>query len=1051
MRNWEEARLWTELLGREDVAGHDARLALETAMPDAVRVLGQAATSPTDFTLHDDEHAFRVSQLMANLIGDDGLGHLSSYELALLLFAAYLHDIGMTPERGLVAGLYTFLLTNEHGDLSHEDVGGFQRWLDQHGRGLVPPLLDGEDRLAALSNASRLVTGYCRERHAEWSVLWMASHLRDLPMGNYGGWLGDLQALCLSHNQGRSELLAPALDPRLVSAGTIVNLRYLACVLRVADVMDVDPERTPRVVFRQRTVSPQSAIFWHKDHEIVLEPAHDKVLATARPTSAMLHRAVISTVDDLDAELRLCRDLTERKSFSNCPGCEDLPHRWHWPAAATRDIEPRDNLYVYVDGDFRPDTDRILDLLGGVALYQTPFAAVRELLQNASDAVAERIAWMRLNWDDPNDEDRLASARSLNLIELSLSERDGHYWLECLDTGVGMTKGVITEQLLVSGSSYGSAVMELKRRCAEAGFALQRTGRFGIGVLSYFMLGDEVRLKTQRDPETGVSEGVGWEFISEGRESFGELRRLPPGASGTTVSLRLREDTIKGGAERWSQELLDYLADVLVEVPCSMRVRTDGGTRNIAPGWVRSDTALREVATRSLAGPQVDPLSQTAFRSDRQRAQEIERTAALEADRAEISAAMSLDITEGSLPGDLGSYRIAIPYFELPGGACFAYLRVLDEDECPQIQPIIETDGWRLENTILAGWNGMSVAVDVPIRTEDYAGILEVDFSGDAAGDLEVSRNKLALSESGYAALQDAWSALKARHYALVAGWEGSRYDSLSRAIAGASIASVGGCRWLTEQDGLSRWAPVSLPAVAESDFGFGGRVLRDPRWSGVELNVVRALILAGAGLVAWWPRTNGPERMLFTARGTDGFLSLWTTDRDGEPSHPVGATSQFPPGCQELLLWERGYGPGAVKVWNSENAAAFLATTDALSWCEAAMSDATELLRAGRDALTDRSRAAAWLCFQAANPDFLALEALGDTEPDLLPALLAAVYGPITTAQLPRMIKLGSYTSFCLSGNQIELLESPDTDLRPLFPDADFDDDDWSIDLPPG
>jgi hypothetical protein len=44
-----------------------------------------------------------------------------------------------------------------------------------------------------------------------------------------------------------------------------------------------------------------------------------------------------------------------------------------------------------------------LELLAGTQLYGTPLAAIRELLQNAFDAVGERIARERLSQPDPVD------------------------------------------------------------------------------------------------------------------------------------------------------------------------------------------------------------------------------------------------------------------------------------------------------------------------------------------------------------------------------------------------------------------------------------------------------------------------------------------------------------------------------------------------------------------------------------------------------------------------------------------------------------------------
>ena len=42
-----------------------------------------------------------------------------------------------------------------------------------------------------------------------------------------------------------------------------------------------------------------------------------------------------------------------------------------------------------------------------------------------------------------------------------------------------------------------------ERRCNEHGFSSERTGQFGIGVLSYFMLADRLELRIERVPAAG--------------------------------------------------------------------------------------------------------------------------------------------------------------------------------------------------------------------------------------------------------------------------------------------------------------------------------------------------------------------------------------------------------------------------------------------------------------------------------------------------------------------------------------------------------------------
>jgi len=191
----------------------------------------------------------------------------------------------------------------------------------------------------------------------------------------------------------------------------------------------------------------------------------------------------------------------------------ELPHRWDLEPLVLRTIQPKDEngrpAYDYIDGAFRPDTGKLLALLGRTELYGSPLAAVRELLQNAFDAVNERLARERLDLPHPLDPDALEALRATHRVTIKIEERDNRVYLVCADNGVGMNKSVIRDYLLVSGRRRRPEVSALARRCREKGFSLERSGQFGIGVLSYFMLADQVVLRTWHNEGEGAEAVVG--------------------------------------------------------------------------------------------------------------------------------------------------------------------------------------------------------------------------------------------------------------------------------------------------------------------------------------------------------------------------------------------------------------------------------------------------------------------------------------------------------------------------------------------------------------
>ncbi|MEU3018429.1 hypothetical protein ABZ635_13650 [Nocardiopsis sp. NPDC007018] len=193
---------------------------------------------------------------------------------------------------------------------------------------------------------------------------------------------------------------------------------------------------------------------------------------------------------------------------------------------------------------FRIDERRARELLTGEQLYKNKDLAIRELYQNALDACRYRRA--RTEYLDRTSLADYAYEGAIEFVQGV--DEDGRPYVDCSDDGVGMGE----EELRGVFSHAGSRFAE------ESGFLLERerwaredppirlypNSRFGIGVLSYFMLADEIRVTTCRMGADGVL-GSELEAAIHGPGHLfrvvrtGRKRRTP----GTTVRLYLRPDT----------------------------------------------------------------------------------------------------------------------------------------------------------------------------------------------------------------------------------------------------------------------------------------------------------------------------------------------------------------------------------------------------------------------------------------------------------------------------------------------------------------------------
>ncbi|MBF9067129.1 HSP90 family protein [Streptacidiphilus fuscans] len=169
---------------------------------------------------------------------------------------------------------------------------------------------------------------------------------------------------------------------------------------------------------------------------------------------------------------------------------------------------------------FQVDLRGLVDLLSH-HLYSSPRVYLRELMQNAVDAITARRVL-----------DGSAPAR----ITIRTGLSGGGISVE--DSGVGLTESDVHSFLATIGrSSKRNANGDLDLTAARGDFI----GQFGIGLLACFVVADEITVVTRSAKEPGAP-AVEWRGRSDGTYS---IRTLPAGAvaqPGTTVTLTPRAD-----------------------------------------------------------------------------------------------------------------------------------------------------------------------------------------------------------------------------------------------------------------------------------------------------------------------------------------------------------------------------------------------------------------------------------------------------------------------------------------------------------------------------
>ncbi|OBR65928.1 HSP90 family protein [Paenibacillus oryzae] len=222
---------------------------------------------------------------------------------------------------------------------------------------------------------------------------------------------------------------------------------------------------------------------------------------------------------------------------------------------------------------FQVNLGGMIDILSN-HLYSSPKVYLRELLQNAVDAVTAR-----------RENEPLAEGS----IKIDVTGAGGPATLTIQDNGIGLTEENIHEFLAVIGQSS-------KRSGDLLAQPTSFIGRFGIGLLSCFMVSDEIVVLTQ-SAKGGPS--LEWRGKPDGTYSIRKLdTELTPG---TRVFLRCKP----GSEAYFEQEFLEssiYYYGALLPYPITLQ--TEQGFKQIneaLPIWIKHPDMARSHKAEVLA------------------------------------------------------------------------------------------------------------------------------------------------------------------------------------------------------------------------------------------------------------------------------------------------------------------------------------------------------------------------------------------------------------------------------------------------------------------
>jgi len=320
---------------------------------------------------------------------------------------------------------------------------------------------------------------------------------------------------------------------------------YPMALLRVADYLQIDGQRAPSVLLQLRNPqSPISVQEWAKHRAVkYVGPANDprgKVVTVSPEVSLSVYLQLRELLAGLQAEMdHSTAVLDEAYGTLSGLGLDQLTLAIRRVYSNLHSPAFRHSLpYVPDQTGFTADPN-LLTLLVQPLYGNNPGVGVRELMQNAVDAVRELEAWCNAHHVGKDSLD-LPKQEADVLIDF-IKHDDGSWFLRVQDRGIGMTSDTIQNYFLRAGASFRRSVEWEKEFLDDKGHSrVLRSGRFGIGAFAVFLLGSSFKLRTRH---AGADKSMGYTIKASASSQLIEIRRTDDLHVGTTIEVEVSSES----------------------------------------------------------------------------------------------------------------------------------------------------------------------------------------------------------------------------------------------------------------------------------------------------------------------------------------------------------------------------------------------------------------------------------------------------------------------------------------------------------------------------
>jgi Histidine kinase-, DNA gyrase B-, and HSP90-like ATPase len=470
-------------------------------VPDA---LNSVSNLFPHYSLHDESHSITIINNIVRVLGKENIAKLSAIDIWLILEAAYCHDIGMVvPSKKLSETINAKEFIHFFRELIQDTKHSLNEFAIKFE--IVNNEIRFKDTLFSLEQndgVKFILAEFFRRKHSERSKEIIIDPLKELKLVSPRGVIPPridkiLSNICSCHTKDFSDVMNLSFCEVGIDTEN-AHPRFVACLLRIGDLLDLDNNRFSEVMLQTLTKVPKDTLI-HKEKHLSIESFrvdNDVIEITASCKDYDVATATQHWFDFIDTEIS-----NQMKNWNKIVPSKDLGS-----LPTIGNLTLKLSTYEAIDSKNKPqfsvDTEKALNLLQGAGLYDGAYKCIREILQNAVDATLIRI-WLEHNeegkdFSSPKSDDFIKLVNQYPIIiNIKEKEKEGKWknWgIDIIDKGTGISTTDLKFLMNTGSSSKNRTRVNIVE---DMPIWMRPSGTFGIGFQSIFMLTDLVTIETK--------------------------------------------------------------------------------------------------------------------------------------------------------------------------------------------------------------------------------------------------------------------------------------------------------------------------------------------------------------------------------------------------------------------------------------------------------------------------------------------------------------------------------------------------------------------------